>query len=331
VRQRAGQANTQRGALRFCQELIRRVRRAGASGEILVRADSGFWNKKVCAYLTRQGCRFSIGVNMQASVGALVAQISDEDWEPVADYPDSGVCELAETMLGSERLIVRRVHLHAHEAQGELFTYWRYHAFITNRSQAMHLIDSEHRQHAVVELVIRDLKDQALAHFPSGHYSANSAWTVIACLAHKTPTGSSPAASATSHAGRCCSASPTRHPARLRPPVGDCSRCPAGSPAPPDAAPCISRRAGRGRPASSKRSPASARSPPSERQQLPRTSTHATRASAPALTRPRFAPATTHQRSPASDHAIQTSPCPDEHPSSPHHDQHPAERWIEAK
>jgi len=32
--------------------------------------------------------------------------------------------------------------------------------------------------------VIRDLKAQALAHFPSGHYSANSAWTVIACLAH---------------------------------------------------------------------------------------------------------------------------------------------------
>ena len=48
----------------------------------------------------------------------------------------------------------------------------------------MHEVDAEHRQHAQVELVIRDLKDQALAHFPSGHYSANSAWTVIACLAH---------------------------------------------------------------------------------------------------------------------------------------------------
>ena len=46
------------------------------------------------------------------------------------------------------------------------------------------LVDAEHRQHAAVELVIRDLKDQALAHCPSGHYSANSAWTVIAALAH---------------------------------------------------------------------------------------------------------------------------------------------------
>ena len=43
---------------------------------------------------------------------------------------------------------------------------------------------AEHRQHAVVELVVRDLKDQALAHFPSGNFAANSAWTVIACVAH---------------------------------------------------------------------------------------------------------------------------------------------------
>jgi hypothetical protein len=45
-------------------------------------------------------------------------------------------------------------------------------------------VEAEHRQHAVVELVIRDLKDQALAHFPSGHYHANAAWTVIGALAH---------------------------------------------------------------------------------------------------------------------------------------------------
>jgi Transposase DDE domain group 1 len=94
------------------------------------------------------------------------------------------VCELAETTLGDDRLIVRRVHLHAQEAQAELFTYWRHHAFITNRTGPMHQVDAEHRQHAQVELVIRDLKDQALAHFPSGDYNANSAWTVIATLAH---------------------------------------------------------------------------------------------------------------------------------------------------
>ena len=184
VRLRKGQANTQRGALRFVDELLARVRRAGAAGQILLRADSGFWNRKVTARLREQGCRYSIGVTMHKIVSARIALIPDEAWQPVADYPDTGVCELAETTLGEDRLIVRRVHLHAQDDQAELFTYWRHHAFITNRTEPMHQVDTEHRQHAQVELVIRDLKDQALAHFPSGHYSANSAWTVIACLAH---------------------------------------------------------------------------------------------------------------------------------------------------
>jgi DDE family transposase len=51
-------------------------------------------------------------------------------------------------------------------------------------SEDLHTLDREHRQHAEVEFVIRDLKDQALAHFPSGRFAANAAWTVIACLAH---------------------------------------------------------------------------------------------------------------------------------------------------
>ena len=184
VRLRKGQANTQRGALRFVDELLARVRRAGAAGQILLRADSGFWNKKVIARLCEQGCRYSIGVTLQRHVMAAIAELPDEAWQPVADYPDTGVCELTETTLGAERLIVRRVHLHAQDDQTELFAYWRHHAFVTNREEPMHEVDAEHRQHAQVELVIRDLKDQALAHFPSGHYSANSAWTVIACLAH---------------------------------------------------------------------------------------------------------------------------------------------------
>jgi len=184
VRLRKGQANTQRGALRFVDELLARVRRAGAAGQILLRADSGFQNKKVIARLREQGCRYSIGVTMHKIVAAQIALIPDDAWQPVAAYPDTGVCELAETTLGQDRLIVRRVHLHAQEDQIELFTYWRHFAFITNRTEPLHHVDAEHRQHAQVELVIRDLKDQALAHFPSGHYSANSAWTVIACLAH---------------------------------------------------------------------------------------------------------------------------------------------------
>ena len=184
VRQRKGSAGSGRGALRFVSELVARVRRAGAAGDILVRADSAFWNKRVMSYLAQRGCCYSIGVTMQKSVVERIGDIPEQAWQRVTDYPESGVCELAETTLGDERLIVRRVHLHAQDEQTELFPYWRHFAFVTNRSEDMRLVDRQHRQHAEVELAIRDLKDQALAHFPSGRFAANAAWSVIACLAH---------------------------------------------------------------------------------------------------------------------------------------------------
>src|SRR5262245_7432033 len=184
VRLRKGPAGSGRGALRFLQELVARVRRAGADGELLLRADSAFWNRKVLAYLAGKGCRYSVAVTMHRVVAERIALIPEEAWQPVTDYPDTGVCQLAETMLGDERLVVRRVHLHAQEDQTELFAYWRHFAFVTNRDEDLHTVDREHRQHAEVELTIRDLKEQALAHFPSGRFGANGAWTVIACLAH---------------------------------------------------------------------------------------------------------------------------------------------------
>ena len=184
ARLRKGAANSGRGALRFCEELIARVRRAGATGEILIRADSAFYSHKVIAYLEAKGARYSIAVTQHKRIAERISQIPESAWRPVLDYPETGVCELAETTYGGRRLIVRRVHLHAQDEQTELFAYWRHFAFLTNREEDMHTIDAEHRQHAEVELTIRDLKDQALAHFPSGQFNANAAWTVIACLAH---------------------------------------------------------------------------------------------------------------------------------------------------
>ncbi|HEX4623909.1 MAG TPA: transposase, partial [Solirubrobacteraceae bacterium] len=66
IRARKGSANTARGALRFVEELIARVQRAGATGPKLLRADSGFWNKKIFARLEKAGWSYSIGVRQQA-------------------------------------------------------------------------------------------------------------------------------------------------------------------------------------------------------------------------------------------------------------------------
>jgi hypothetical protein len=182
VRLRKGSANTSRGARRFIDELIARVTRAGASGPKLLRADSGFWDKKIFARLEKAGWQYSIGVRLQPAVRAAIEQIPDHAWHTLADYPATSEAQIAETTLAGRRLIVRRVR--TLDAQGTLLPTWERYPFITNRTDALELVESEHRQHAVVELVIRDLKDQALAHFPSGHFNANAAWTVIACLAH---------------------------------------------------------------------------------------------------------------------------------------------------
>jgi len=182
VRLRKGAANTQRGILRFTDELLARVERAGATGAKLLRADSGFWNNKLFARLEKAGWLYSIGVRMTQPVAELVAKIADEDWTKIDGYPDSGEAQIAETTLGGRRLIVRRVRTLG--VQAELFPVWQHYPFATNRDEEIALVEAEHRQHAVVELCIRDLKDQALEHFPSGHFNANAAWTVIACLAH---------------------------------------------------------------------------------------------------------------------------------------------------
>ena len=131
--------------------------------------------------LERAGWQYSIGVRMIKTIAAAVAAIPDDAWQTI-DYPADGEAQIAETVSGGRRLIVRRTRLLG--AQAELWPDWRHFCFITNRDEELALVEAEHRDHAVVEQVIADLKDQALAHFPSGDFNANGAWTVLAALAH---------------------------------------------------------------------------------------------------------------------------------------------------
>ena len=182
IRLRKGSAASPRGVVRFVDELLARVKRAGASGEKLLRADSAFWNKALMARLQQAGWLYSISIRVQAGISERIAQIPETDWIALEDYPEDGEAQIAQTKLGGTRMIVRRTRLLG--AQAELWPDWRYFPFLSNRTESIDVVEAEHRQHAVVELAIRDLKDQALAHFPSGVFSANSAWTVIAAIAH---------------------------------------------------------------------------------------------------------------------------------------------------
>jgi hypothetical protein len=182
LRMRKGSANTARGAERFVNELAGRVRRAGATGPLALRADSGFWSAKVIGACTRHRIRFSITVRQTQPVQAAIAVIPKAAWADI-DYPDGGVAQVAETTLAGQRLVVRRTRLVG--PQATLWPDWLYHAFVTDRAGSTVDLDADHRRHAVCELAIRDLKDGAgLRHCPSGSFLANAAWALIATLAH---------------------------------------------------------------------------------------------------------------------------------------------------
>jgi hypothetical protein len=182
ARLRKGSANTARGILRFADELVARLRRAGASGELTVRMDSGFWSAKLMRRLRAHRVHYSITVRQTSTVRAAIAAIGEDAWVDIG-YTGEGLAQVAETRYRGDRLIVRRVRNLGDQQQ--LFATWRYHAFVTDRVGTAVQLDADHRRLAVCELAIRDLKAGAgLAHLPSGRFAANAAWLLAATLAH---------------------------------------------------------------------------------------------------------------------------------------------------
>jgi len=182
VRMRKGSANTQRGTKRFIEELVARLRRAGATGKLVMRFDSGFWSNATIATLSRLGVGYTMGVRMVKSVVTAISAIEEQSWTPI-DYPMDGIAEVAECIYKGRRLIVRRTRLLGRQAT--LWPEWRHFAFLTDQEGTAVEVDTFHRAHATVELAIKDLKEGAgLEHVPSGNFSANAAWLVCAALAH---------------------------------------------------------------------------------------------------------------------------------------------------
>jgi hypothetical protein len=182
IRFRKGSAGSGRGAERFVRELVGRCRRAGASGPLTLRADSGFYSRLVIKACRDHKVAYSITAPQNSAVKRAIEGIGEDAWTPI-DYTDNGEAWVAETGYGDgHRLVVRRTKLA--DPQPALFPVFRYHAFITNRDGDAVSLDADHRPHALVELAIRDLKDGGLAHCPSGNFSANGAWAVLATIAH---------------------------------------------------------------------------------------------------------------------------------------------------
>ena len=180
-RLREGRANTGRGAAHFLRETVGRVRYAGATGPLTVRADSGFYTHAMVAVCRKTKVSFSITVRQHQSLRQLIEAIPEEDWTPILYWMD-GAADVAETTYtlfdtkpdaAPVRLIVRRVQP-TPGSQLALFANYSYHAFITDRDGETLDLEADHRRHAEIENAIRDLKyGVGLNHLPSGRFPAN--------------------------------------------------------------------------------------------------------------------------------------------------------------
>ena len=181
ARLRQGRANTARGAGHFLRETVGRVRYAGATGPLTVRADRGFYTHAIVAVCRQLEVRFSITVRQHPRLRNLIEAIPEADWTPIPYWMD-GAADVAETTYtpfdsqpdaAPVRLIVRRVKP-TPGSQLALFANYSYHACITDREGDTLDLEVDHRRHAEIESAIRDLKyGVGLNHLPSGRFPAN--------------------------------------------------------------------------------------------------------------------------------------------------------------
>ena len=192
ARLREGRANTARGAAHFLRETVSRVRYGGASGQLTMRADGGFYTHAVAAVCRRMDVRFSITIRQHKSLHNLIKAIPEDAWTPIPYWMD-GAADVAETTYtpfqaeaeaAPVRLIVRRVKP-APGSQLALFAKYSYHGLITDRDGELLELEADHRRHAEIENAIRDLKyGVGLNHLPSGRFAANGAWLAVQTMAH---------------------------------------------------------------------------------------------------------------------------------------------------
>jgi hypothetical protein len=211
-RLRKGAAGSPRGAKRLVGDAVKQARRLlRPAARILVRMDSAFYGRGPVWAALAGGADVSVTVRMDKAVKKAITGIPDDAWTTI-EYTDAvfdegtgrwisraEVAEVRFTAFSAQkmtervpgRLVVRRIpDFNAEKkraaGQGTLFEVWRFHAFFTTADPAILdtvTADKTHRGHAVIEQVHADLKNSALAHLPSGVFTANAAWLVLSVIA----------------------------------------------------------------------------------------------------------------------------------------------------
>ncbi len=186
-------------------------RKTGTGQPVLVRMDSAFYGRGAVHAALVGGAAVSVTVRMDRAVKRAIATIEEDAWRTI-EYTDAifdeatgrwisraEVAEIPFTAFAAQkkidhvagRLVVRRIpdfNAEKNKAAGQdtLFDTWRFHAFFTTAdADVLDTVDADktHRHHAVIEQVHADLKASALAHLPSGVFTANAAWLALAVIA----------------------------------------------------------------------------------------------------------------------------------------------------
>ena len=206
-RLRKGSCGSPRGAKRLVADAlatVKKLRTDPAGAEVLLRADSAFYGRGTIGAAVRAGAQVSVTVRLNTLIRTTIAAIPDDAWTTI-QYTDAIFDETTSTWISRAevaevpftafaagkkadqvpgRLVVRRIpDLNTHPGQPTLFDTWRFHAFFTTSTLDTVTADKTHRGHALMEQVHADLKNSALAHLPSGKFTANAAWLVLAVMA----------------------------------------------------------------------------------------------------------------------------------------------------
>ena len=210
-RLRKGSCGSPRGAKRLIADALKTVKKlpVGQSARVLVRADSAFYGSATVGAVLAGGADVSVTVRLDKRIKTAIATIGEDAWTTI-EYTDAvfdeqtrtwvsraEVAEIGFTAFTSKkkaeqvtgRLVVRRIpdlNPSSKDGQETLFDTWRFHAFFTTTDPEVAdtvAADKTHRGHAIIEQVHADLKSSALAHLPSGVFTANAAWLVLAVMA----------------------------------------------------------------------------------------------------------------------------------------------------
>ena len=156
ARLRRGQTNSAKGAHRFVADTLVTAKAAGATGVLIARMDSAYYQSDVVAAVLRHKAQFSITARLlppvRKAIDAIPADALDADQVhqrdlrrgPARWISEAEVAEVEFTAFSSKakakqvtaRLIVRRVPDINPNNQSPLFTVYRHHAVFTNSPAA---------------------------------------------------------------------------------------------------------------------------------------------------------------------------------------------------